>query len=105
MSGGVIFLPGFAEQRNAFVRDKRVFYRNTGAPATSQADGIPVVQQPYLRYRNQRGTPIDELAGLVKDGNVQDVPLRVVNTAIKTPRSFLDQNPTIDTFCLHLVRG
>ena len=60
MSGGVIFLQGFAEQRNAFVRDKHVFYRNTGAPATSQADGIPVVQERDLRYGNQREDAVQD---------------------------------------------
>src|SRR6266403_3503930 len=74
-------------------------------PLPRRADGIPVVQQRDLRYGNQCGTAIDELPGLVKDGNAQDIPLRMVNTTIKTPRSFLDQNPTIDTFCLHRAWG
>src|SRR5260221_13024972 len=104
MSGCVIFLQRFADQRNALVRNKHVFHRDTGAPASSQADRIPVVQQRDLRYLNQCGTAIDELPGVVKDGNAQDVPVCMVDTTIKTPRSFLDQNPTIHASCLHLAR-
>src|SRR5260221_812169 len=74
-------------------------------PLPRRADGIPVVQQRNLRYGNQCGTAIDELPGLVKDGNAQDIPMRMVNTAIKIPRSFLDQNPAIDMFRLHRARG
>ena len=86
MSGGVIFLQSFAEQRNAFVRDKHVFYLDTGAPATSQADAVPVVQQRDHRCGDQCGTAIDELPRFVKDGNAQDIPLGMVNTTIKIPR-------------------
>src|SRR3981081_2476851 len=107
MSGAVIFSQGFTEKTNTFVWDKHVFYRDTGATATPQSDGIPVVQQRDLRYGDQCGTAIDESPGLIKDGDAQDVPLRMVNTTIKTqtPRSFLDQNPTIDAFCFHVARG
>src|SRR5258708_3891681 len=103
MSGGVIFQQGFAEQRNAFVRDKNVFYLDTGAPATSQADAVPVVQQRDLRCGDQCGTAIDELPRFVKDWNAQDIPLRMVNTTIKIPRSFLDKNPPTAVFCFHVA--
>src|SRR5260370_40288287 len=105
MRGCVIFLQRFAEQRNALVRDKHVFHRDTGAPASAQAYRIPVVQQRDLRYWNQCGTAIDELPGVVKDGNAQDVPVCMVDTTIKTPRSFLDPNTALNASCLRLARG
>src|SRR5260221_5545046 len=74
-------------------------------PLPRRADGIPVVQQRDLRYGNQCGTDIDELHGLVNDGNAQDIQMRMVTTAIKIPRPFLDQIPAIDMFRLHRARG